>query len=91
MRAPREARVADEWVWGAAVVTTLISRLIREDTIHEQIRTDDGKVILRTFIREADLDHEQTAEEAGKWCDMVTSCGGSVRRGLSGWAEKVRT
>ena len=69
----------------------LISRLTRDDTIHEQLRTEDGRVILRTFIREPELEHEQTAEEAGKWCDMVTSCGGTVRHGLTSWPEKVRT
>jgi hypothetical protein len=67
----------------------LIARLIREDTMHELVRTADGRDVLRTFVHERDLDRELTDAEAGEWCETVKRCGGEVRRGVVKWPEKV--
>jgi hypothetical protein len=57
--------------------------------MHELVREGDGRNVMRTYVRERDLDRELTSAEAGEWCDTVKRCGGEVRRGVVKWA--VRT
>lgn len=69
-------------------MSTLITRLIGDDTVHELVRREDGQDVLRTFVHEADMDRELTPEKAMEWCDHVLSAGGTVNHRVTGWAAR---
>jgi hypothetical protein len=63
----------------------LIARLIRDETMHELVRRDDGTDEFHTFIRDHDMDRPATPQEAAEFCDTVGACGGEVRRRVTSW------
>ena len=69
-------------------MTVLIARLIRDDSMYELVRRDDGQDVLRVFLHELDCDRELTPESATEWCETVKSCGGTVSRNVTAWPAK---
>jgi hypothetical protein len=67
----------------------VIATLTGPDAIHQLVREDGGRSVMRTFVRDFDMDRELTDAEAMDWCETVLRCGGEVRRGVVKWP--VRT
>lgn len=53
--------------------------LIEDDAVHVMVK-ENGKDVMRLYVREPDADALLTPAQAGHWSDTVRKCGGTVHR-----------
>lgn len=66
-----------------------LAYLIRDHAVHTVTREDDGRSVLRCYLRDSDLDRELTPEEAHEWVQTIGQCGGTVLRVSCEWGVKA--
>ena len=66
-------------------MSVVIGRYFGNDSTQELLQDDEGSYLMRTFVRDRDLDRPATGAEAMAWIEHMKRNGGTVYRDVTSW------